>query len=129
MQRLRKAMTAGQLEAILWHQGEGDSGAGRAPLYEDRLHDLIRRFREAAGNDELPFIVGQLGQFKEWSEGRHIVNAAHENVAARVTNTSFVSSDGLTDKGDGTHFDAASARELGHRYAEAYADIQQATTQ
>ena len=129
VRRLRVAMNSGELKAILWHQGEGDSAAERAPLYEARLHDLISRFRDVAGDDDLPFIVGQLGQFKDWSEGRKTVNAVHEGVPATIANTKFVSSDGLTDKGDGTHFDAASARELGRRYAEAYADIQQSTTQ
>ena len=33
--RLRVALQAGEIKAVLWHQGEGDSGAGRAPLYED----------------------------------------------------------------------------------------------
>ena len=127
--RLRVAMRSGENKAILWHQGEGDSGMQRAPLSEERLQDLIRRFREVAGDDELPFIVGQLGQFKEWSEGRKIVNAVHEGIPATVPNTGFVSSDGLTDKGDGTHFDAASARELGRRYAIAYFDLQNSITQ
>jgi hypothetical protein len=127
--RIDVARPAGDIKAVLWHQGEGDSGRARAPLYEDRLHDLIRRFRELVGDEHLPFIVGQLGQFKEWSEGRHLVNAAHENVPEHFDYTRFVSSDGLSDIGDGTHIDAESARELGHRYAEAYADILQTTTQ
>jgi hypothetical protein len=125
--RIEVAGQAGEINAVLWHQGEGDSSPARAPLYEDRLHDLIRRFRELVGDEHLPFIVGQLGQFKEWSDGRRVVNTAHENVPTKVPYTRFVSSDGLTDT-DGTHFDAQSARELGRRYAEAYADIQQSTT-
>ena len=35
-----------------------------------------------------------------------------------VPNTSVVSSEGLIHKGDGTHFDTFSARELGKRFAE-----------
>ena len=127
--RIGVARRAGEIKAILWHQGEGDSSPARAPLYETRLHDLIRRFRNIAGDDEMPFIVGQLGQFKEWSDGRMLVNAAHENVPAYFENTEFVSSDNLDHVGDGSHFNAESARELGHRYAKAYADIQQTTTQ
>ena len=129
VRRLRVAMQSGELKAILWHQGEGDSGMDAAKLYEARLHDLIRRFREVAGDDQLPVIIGQLGQFKEWSDGRRLVNAAHESVPKHFERTRFVTSDGLTHIGDGTHFDAASARELGHRYAEAYADILLSTQQ
>lgn len=127
--RLRVAMQAGEIKAILWHQGESDSRPERAPQYEDRLHDLIRRFRDVAGDNQLPFIVGQLGQFREWSEGRQLVDSVHQDVPTHLDNTRFVSSDGLTDTGDGTHFDAASARELGRRYADAYADILEKTTQ
>jgi len=127
--RLRVAMQSGELKAILWHQGESDSGPESANLYETRLHDLIRRFRDVAGDDKLPVIIGQLGQFKEWSDARQLVNAVHENVPAQIEHTRFVSSDGLTHIGDKTHFDAESARELGRRYAAAYADILQTTTQ
>ena len=127
LRRLGIAMQSGELKAILWHQGESGSGPGSARLYETRLHDLIRQFRDAAGDDRLPVIVGQLGQFKKWSRERQLVNAAHENVPKQFENTRFVSSDGLKHMGDATHFDASSARELGRRYANAYADIVRTT--
>ena len=116
-------MQSGELKAILWHQGESGSGPESARMYETRLHDLIRRFRDIAGDDRLPVIVGQLGQFEKWSQEKQLVNAAHENVPEQFANTRFVSSDGLKHMGDATHFDASSARELGRRYANAYADI------
>jgi hypothetical protein len=122
--RLEIARQSGELKAILWHQGESDARPERAEEYESRLHDLIARFRDVAGDPSLPFIVGQLGRFREMTPGRLAVNAAHENVPRHVPNTRFVSSEGLNHKGDRTHFDAASARELGRRYAEAYAELQ-----
>lgn len=125
--RLRVAIQSGELKAILWHQGGADSLPGLSNLYAARLHDLIRRFRDLAGDDQLPFIVGQLGQFKEWSDARQLVNAAHENIATQIERTRFVSSDGLNHVGDKSHFDAASAREFGRRYAQAYADVLQTT--
>lgn len=45
------------------------------------------------------------------------------NRKRNISNTAFVSSEGLTDKGDLAHFDAKSARELGKRYAEAYLEL------
>jgi len=128
VQRINVAGQAGEIKAVLWHQGESDSSPERSPLYEERIHDLIHRFRELVGDEDLPFIVGQLGQFKQWSEGRKLVNSVHEDVPKNIDNTGFVSSDGLSDVGDGSHFNAESARELGRRYAEAYADIQQTTS-
>ena len=122
LRRTRAAMPAGELKAILWHQGESDGNAEAAPLYEARLRSLISRFRAEFGNANLPFIIGQLGRFdgRPWNDGYAQVDAAHRRVAADVPGVVFVSSDGLKDGGDSLHFSADSARELGRRYAAAY---------
>ena len=49
-----------------------------------------------------------------------MVDQAHQNLPKSVPNTAFVSAEGLKHKGDKIHFDAASYRELGKRYAERY---------
>lgn len=67
-------------------------------------------------------------QFKEWSDGRQLVNAVHQDIPTQFDRTRFVSSDGLNHIGDKTHFDAESARELGRRCAEAYSDISHITS-
>jgi len=120
--RARAAMKDGVLKAILWHQGESDSNAEAAPLYEKRLRTLIERFRSELGNPTLPFLIGQLGRFdaKPWDAPRVYVDSVQRALAAQMPNVAFVSSEGLKDKGDNTHFTAAGARELGRRYAEAY---------
>jgi hypothetical protein len=48
------------------------------------------------------------------------VDSVHRAIAASVPNVVFVSTEGLRHKGDTVHFDAASARTLGERYAMAY---------
>ena len=48
------------------------------------------------------------------------VDSAHRAIAASVPNVAYVSSEGLRDKGDKLHFDAASQRVFGARYAAAY---------
>ena len=120
--RARAAMRGGTLKAILWHQGESDSREPAASLYEARLRALIERFRSDLGAPDLPFIIGQLGRFERgpWSAARERVDAAQRLLAAQVHNVAYVSSEGLTDRGDTIHFDAGSARELGRRYAAAY---------
>jgi hypothetical protein len=123
--RLDIALRSGDLKAVLWHQGESDAKPGQADLYAARLHELIRRFRDYANDPSLPVIVGQLGQFREWSAERALVNTAHINVPQHFRYTRFVPSDGLIHKGDGVHFDAASARELGRRFAEAYLELRE----
>jgi hypothetical protein len=125
LRRARQALPAGTLKGILWHQGESDSNAKLAPAYAAKLHDLIGRFRRELGAPEVPFILGQLGRFagKPWDEWRTQVDAVHRAVPQKVPHTAYVSAEGLKDKGDLTHFDADSYRELGRRYAAAYLQL------
>lgn len=122
IRRAKLAMKDGTLKGILWHQGESDSKAKLSRVYEAELHDLIQRFRTELDAPDVPFIVGQMGQFKErpWNEYKQKVDAAHRSLPEKVNHTAFVSSDGLHHKGDDVHFDTASYRELGRRYAQAY---------
>jgi hypothetical protein len=49
-----------------------------------------------------------------------MVNSVHQSLPRKVKRTAFVTSEGLSHKGDDVHFDAASMREFGRRYAKAY---------
>lgn len=122
VKRVEAALPAGTLKGILWHQGESDSTAKDAPVYEAKLHDLIKRLRELVKVPDVPFIAGQMGKFDgvPWNPEKEIVDKAHQSLPNKVPHTAFVSAEGLKHKGDKVHFDAASYRELGKRYAEAY---------
>ncbi|MGB1708165.1 MAG: sialate O-acetylesterase, partial [Rubripirellula sp.] len=74
----------------------------------------------------LPFIAGQMGQFKErpWNADKHQINTIHKTLPSEVSLTGFVNSNGLTHKGDKIHFDSESYRELGRRYHTAFEAIQ-----
>ncbi len=120
--RIRAAKPLGTFRAILWHQGESDATAESAPRYERGLRSVIERLRAETGDPELPVLIGQLGRFTAapWTAWHTQVDMAHRRLAADLRNVAFVSSDGLVDKGDALHFDSASARMLGRRYADAY---------
>lgn len=122
LRRARVALRDGTLQGVLWHQGESDAKAELAPLYEARLHALIARVRAELAAPRVPFILGQLGQFAEapWDESRRAIDAVHRAVPETVAHTAYVPADGLSHTGDRVHFDAASLRVLGRRYAEAY---------
>lgn len=120
--RAKIALRSGTLKGILWHQGESDSNKEMAPGYEAKLHDLIARMRAELNAPKVPFIVGQLGKFEgsPWNEFKIKVDQVHQDLPKKIPNTAFVSAEGLSDKGDKTHFNSASYREFGRRYAEAY---------
>lgn len=125
IRRTKQALKSGTLKGILWHQGESDSKPGRAEVYKEKLHALIARFRKEFAAPNVPFIAGQLGQFPDnpWNEEKKVVDSVHQSLPKAVDNCTFVSSDGLTHKGDKVHFDAKSYREFGKRYAKAYSAL------
>lgn len=125
IKRAKLAMKDGKLAGILWHQGESDSRPARASVYKERLIELVQRFRHDLETPDLPFIIGQLGQFegKPWTPDRQRINQAQIEVAAEVPMAAFVSSDGLTSKADNTHFNTESLHEFGRRYAVQYLQV------
>jgi len=122
--RTRKALESGTLKVILWHQGEADCGKGLSDQYEKNLTALLTRFRSEFGQN-VPIVVGQLSQFpgEKWSESKTKVNAAQQAVVKAMPPAAFAKSDGFTANPDKIHFDAASQREFGKRYFEAYQSI------
>jgi hypothetical protein len=122
MKRAAIALKAGTLKGILWHQGESDSNAELSAAYESKLHDLITRLRKELNAATVPFIAGQMGKFSDapWKPEQVTVDKAQQDLPNRVPHTAYVSAEGLTHKGDKIHFNAASFRELGKRYAEAF---------
>lgn len=128
LRRARLALRHGTLKGILWHQGESDAKPELAAAYAAKLHDLIARLRRELDAADVPFIAGQMGRFADapWDEARERVDRAHRELPGQVRLAAYVSAEGLRHKGDKVHFDAASYRTLGERYAEAYLKIRDA---
>lgn len=119
IRRARIGLQQGRLKGILWHQGESDNNPAGMAVYMDKLKILIDRLRKDLGQPDLPFVAGEIGTFKEAP-----INAIIDELPHKVLHTAVVSAAGLTDKGDKTHFDTRSARELGRRYARAMTGLQ-----
>lgn len=122
----RLAMKDGTIKGILWHQGESDSGAEEtAKSYASRLAGMVAALRTDLGAGELPFVAGELGEFlapvtKEGTPSFWpLVNEQIASLPGLVSNCAVVDSSGLVHKGDVVHFDSASLREFGRRYAKA----------
>jgi hypothetical protein len=129
--RAKAAQADGELKGILWHQGEGDSKReADATSYGERLAKMVTALRADLGAGDVPFVAGRLGEFLKAKDGEPaffgVVNAQIDSIATRVPKAAAVSSEGLKHKGDGVHFDSASLREFGKRYAAAMQKLQKA---
>ena len=123
--RTRRAMSRLTLDGILWLQGESDGNARNASDYETRLRAVIANLRRDLNAPDVPLLIGQMGRFAErpWNHYRERVDSAHRAVAATTPHAAFVVTEGLRHRGDTIHYDAASAREIGRRYAKSYIEL------
>lgn len=129
--RAKAAMEQGTLKGILWHQGEADSQSlETASTYRDRLAKTILALRKELGAGDVPFVVGELGEFLPADRLPHtnLINRALESLPEVVPATACVKANGLKAKRDGIHFDADSAREFGRRYAQAMLKLQKSAS-
>ena len=113
--RAIEAQKWGTFKAVLWHQGEANITPTEVSDYTQQLVNLTNNLRDDLGNPNLFFVAGQLGQFKE---GHADFNEMLKSFPNLVTNSAWVSSLGLTDRGDGLHFDRDSQITFGERYAD-----------
>jgi hypothetical protein len=122
VRRARIALKHGRLAGILWHQGESDCGSeAKRAAYPAKLERLITDLRADLDAPDVPFVLGQLGPFHETkAPGSQAMSELLLAFPKTHANTACATTEGLTDVGDGTHFDAKSLRELGRRYAAAY---------
>lgn len=111
--RTKEAMRYGTLKGILWHQGCSD--ISRMNTYLTTLGVMVANLRSDLGDDKLPFIAGELCEWK-YSE----FNKNLQNISNVVPNSACVSSKGCgmqVDKSD-PHFNREGQLLLGQRYAE-----------
>ena len=126
------ALRTSTIAAVLWHQGESDCAPELYPQYEEKLKVILNGFRKRLGLDDVPILVGGLGDFlKDYSsenisKNYPIVNDALKRVAASDDMIGFVSAEGLGGNPDNIHFSAAALREFGERYYAEFRKLERA---
>ncbi len=125
----KKNQHQGVVKGVIWHQGEAEC---RKPelynSYQKRLSGMIVDLRADLDEPDLPFVMGELGEFLE-RPGVSTVNSAMHKISKSVPATAVASSKGLPAKSDQVHFNAKAERELGKRYAEQMLKLQKAAKQ
>lgn len=119
-EKVETGRTYGEIKGILWHQGESDANQTDILLYKDRLSELLAKFREIAGKENLPVIVGELGSFSKNNDNWMKINHQISLYARQDKNTSVITTSDLNHKGDRVHFNSESQRIMGERFAHEY---------
>ncbi len=104
--------SGGELKGILWHQGEANRT--RVPLYPEQFKELVSGFRADLGKPNLPFVFSQIGL---WNPEYVEFNKMIVKQSAGISNSACVKTEGLKNF-DQAHFDSASQRILGKRFAD-----------
>ncbi len=119
IKRALYAKKSGVIKAILWHQGESDRG--KSVDYSTEISQLVSRLRIDLGDPSVPVIAGELASFMNWQEAPTVkFNKDLRALEAGIDKFYVVSSDGFVHGGDRLHYDSASARLLGQRFAEKF---------
>ena len=124
------AMRTSHLVGILWHQGEADCADDLYPLYFDKITAIMRALRRELGDDNIPIVVGGLGDFlpnyekDENLKNYHYVNEALKQFANKMPNVAFASAKGLSSNPDNLHFNHPSLMEFGVRYYVAFKTLE-----
>ena len=123
----RLAQRTSTIAGVLWHQGESDCPDHLWPHYEEKLRVILQGFRDALGLQDVPFLLGGLGDFLPENDPVYRsyphINAALQRIADSPM-TGFVSAEGLGSNPDHLHFSAASLHAFGLRYYERFLQLE-----
>ena len=129
MRALRASGASVRLTAILWHQGETDGGNAMPPAaYTSELVALAGYLRGHldGASAHTPFVVGQYvpGQIAGSAALAALANV-NRALPQQLAHSACVGSEGMhgNPAPDAIHFDAASQRVMGERYAAALAAL------
>lgn len=127
IERCRVAMKSGTLKGIIWDQGETDCTEKGIQGYDEKMSDLIAAFRNDLGNPKLPFIACELPAFqmqqpdknKQLVDNLYVkpINDQIKSLKGKIEAYDYVTTEHTDHRGDHLHFNTASARLMGQRYA------------
>ncbi|MBR4717663.1 MAG: hypothetical protein IKP09_06355 [Lentisphaeria bacterium] len=122
IKKIKFAQEQGEVKAMLWHQGESDTGNRN---YINELNKLVTDVRTDIGIADLPLLVGELGRYVNWTDG---FNRMIQDVESKIENCKLISSKGLMHRGDELHISGYSVEIFGCRYLDAYLKMREPET-
>lgn len=115
VRRALQAKEYGNLVAILWHQGESDSGS--PSTYMSKLSAMVSSLRTDLGAPSVPFIAGEIAW---WHSNETKFNPIIRDIKNKIPNSDYISAVGtgqLIDSSD-PHFNRDGQILIGERYAD-----------
>ncbi|KQJ81915.1 probable carbohydrate esterase At4g34215 [Brachypodium distachyon] len=117
VRRARAATEYGEIEALLWYQGESDAESdAAAAAYQGNVERLIANVREDLGMPELPFIQVALASGNK----RNFEKVRKAQLSINLPNVVTVDAIGLALNDDNLHLTTESQVKLGEILAQAY---------
>uniref|UniRef100_A0A0A9D9F6 Uncharacterized protein n=1 Tax=Arundo donax TaxID=35708 RepID=A0A0A9D9F6_ARUDO len=115
--RARAAAGCGEIEAVLWYQGESDAKSdAETAAYRGNVETLIANVRADLGMPELPFIQVALASGNK----RNLDKVRSAQLSVNLPNVVTVDAMGLALNEDNLHLATKSQVKLGEMLAEAY---------
>jgi hypothetical protein len=121
--QMRKALAAAprgsRFAGIFWLQGECEAAVGGASIevYYTRAWEMFLCMREDLGDQTIPIVIGEIGNFRLGSEP---MNDVLRSLAATLPYCSYAESIGLTSHDHNHHFDSYSLDQIGRRFAQSF---------
>lgn len=111
----RLARRKGELKAVLWHQGEANSGPNIVKYYMPALQKFVENLRTDLRMPDLPFFAGEINHAYSNSVN---FNPVIRTIGEHIPNSWWISAEGCGSNPDNLHFSREGQILLGHRYAE-----------
>ncbi len=115
--QIEKASKKGTIKGVIWHQGESDANPGKLPRYKTKLNLLFTKIRNEVGDKNLPFVLGELGNFGVERPHWRALNKILNGISFESDKISLIPTSDLNDVGDKVHFNSPALRMMGKRYA------------
>ena len=109
----------GRVKGVLWYQGESDSSAKAAPLFQSKFEHLVAAVRADFKQPDLPFYYVQIGRFvnRGGEAGWNMVQQMQLEAESRIPRTGMVAAVDL-DLDDLIHVGTQDLKLLGQRLAK-----------
>ncbi|NOQ92280.1 MAG: sialate O-acetylesterase [Flavobacteriaceae bacterium] len=115
---IEEAKKIGTIKGMIWHQGESDAKPDRLETYTAKLDTLFTKIRKECDNENMPIVIGELGDFGVDRPDWKAFNKILETYSLENNNIEMIKTSDLEDMGDEVHFNNVGLRKMGKRYAE-----------